>query len=137
MLRYPNLSDLALCLSFDDADGNPDRIRPKDVGFSIELLTRGPKVILDHTAGSDEVTSSGDIAARCTIDGSDLHIYAKTSAVHFGDGRLRCRIAFRFACAHFSDGEQVLNILPAPDGMPDGPYELETNIIIISDEKGN
>lgn len=128
-VRIPNLSDLPLCLTLPGLDGVP--VNPSALTWDLELYTRGPKVRLVHEAGSASVDSTGDITCHCVMEPGKLHLYVKSSEAPFGEGRLICRMNFTLDSERFSGGEQIVRMVPARNGQPSGPYEIETNITII------
>ena len=129
MIPYPNQSDLALCLSLPGIDETP--LNPVAFAWEVELQTRGPKVKLSHKAGAATVSSTGDISCTCTMEQGKIHVYAKSSAKPFGEGKLLCRMKMSLDCERFSDGKQVIRMIAAQPGRPDGPFEIETNITIV------
>lgn len=129
VLRYPNQSDLALCLYLPDFNGTP--LSPDTFAWELELQTRGPKVKLVHESGVATVSSTGDIACTCTMEEGKIHIYAKSSTKPFGEGKLLCRLKMFLSSDRFPGGTQTVRMIEATPGQSVGPYEIETNITII------
>lgn len=128
MIRYPNKTDLALRLNLSGFD--KEAANPVAFSWTLELQTKGKKVRLEHTAGQASAESKGDIPCGCTLEAGIIHLYAKSSEVPFGEGKLLCRMKMEFDNERFPDGKQVLRILAAQTAKP-GEFEIETNITII------
>ena len=124
---YPLGADLAIRIKFGDIDG-----RPLDIAFcrwSIWLGTgTGGYVSVSYRDGNIE--SNGSIPASCDYGVGYVRVFAKSSAVSFGIGKLRARIKLSIPNANFEDGWQEL-VFKSMCCVSDGVYEVNTNITIV------